>query len=218
MRPETSNDSNNGADGPSDPADPPEGPGNPTLPVMVTYPALFPADNSKEMHWFALHTQKPAVDLQTQLAERFPESFIAMKVVTLPRSHRQVLRPVLPKVLFLRSSLDEILRLEEDSRRHPDFYGFIKAYRFPGTDIPQPIPESHMHLFRLLTADDHTRCMVYTKDDFNEGQEVEVTGGPFKGYRGHIRRVRTNRRIVVEIQGMCAIALPHIHADLLKRI
>ena len=75
-----------------------------------------------------------------------------------------------------------------------------------------------MHLFRLLTADDGTRCQVFNKTTLSHGSRVRVTGGVFEGYEGYVQRIERNRHVVVKIDGICCIALPFIHPDLLMTI
>jgi ribosomal protein L24 len=50
------------------------------------------------------------------------------------------------------------------------------------------------------------------------GDRVVVTGGPFKGAEGHIKRIKRDRRLVVTIPGIVAVATAYIHPDLLKKV
>ena len=45
-----------------------------------------------------------------------------------------------------------------------------------------------------------------------------VTDGPFKGAEGHIRRIKKDRRLVVTIAGVVAVATTYIHPSMLKKI
>jgi ribosomal protein L24 len=50
------------------------------------------------------------------------------------------------------------------------------------------------------------------------GDRVVVTDGPFKGAEGHIRRIKKDRRLVVAIAGVVAVATTYIHPSMLKKI
>ena len=56
------------------------------------------------------------------------------------------------------------------------------------------------------------------RPEYHEGDRVRVTDGPFKGAEGHIRRIRRDRRLVVTIPGIVAVATTYIHPALLKRV
>ena len=45
-----------------------------------------------------------------------------------------------------------------------------------------------------------------------------VTGGPFKGAEGHIKRIKRDRRLIVTIKGVVAVATAYIHPSLLRKV
>jgi transcription antitermination factor NusG len=47
---------------------------------------------------------------------------------------------------------------------------------------------------------------------------VVVTDGPFKGAEGHIKRIKKDRRLVVTIAGVVAVATAYIHPSMLKKV
>lgn len=128
------------------------------------------------------------------------------------------IRPVIPRVLFVRGNRDLLLSLELKGREHPELNVPFWIYRYPKDKQIQVIPQSAIDLIRLLTADDTSRCEIFNKKDFKENQHVRVTGGPFKGYEGYVQRVRKNKHVIVKIEGICVIMLPFIHPDLLELI
>lgn len=126
---------------------------------------------------------------------------------------------IIPRVLLIEASEEEALRLEKESRGEERPVSPFWIYRLPGSDHIQPISAEGFNLFRLLTTDDpETQCEIYCKTDFHIGQHVRVTAGPFAGYTGYTRRIRNNKHVVVEIEGLCAIALPFIHPSLLQAL
>lgn len=167
-------------------------------------------------HWYAIKTMRPF-----RLAEKIGEREIATYLpVTIEKREDGSVRkkPVIPKLLFMHTEATTAISLESEARKElsplPPFW----IYRYRRGDNIQPIPDREFRLFRLLTAEDDTRCEVYRKEEFKVGDRLRVTGGPFAGYEGYARRIRRNKHIVVEIEGLCAIALPFIHPDLLEKV
>lgn len=53
---------------------------------------------------------------------------------------------------------------------------------------------------------------------FKKGERVRVTGGLFEGVEGEFVRVKGDRRVVVSIQGVMAIATAFIHPSLIEPV
>ena len=47
---------------------------------------------------------------------------------------------------------------------------------------------------------------------------MRITGGLFEGTEGEFVRVRGDRRVMVRIAGLVAVATPFIHPSLIERI
>lgn len=85
--------------------------------------------------------------------------------------------------------------------------------------IPLVIPDEEMNTFMLVTSAGEKGIEYY--DDapkFHQGDRVRVTDGKFKGAEGCICRVKKNRRLVVSIQGVCAVLTSYIPRSFLEII
>ena len=85
---------------------------------------------------------------------------------------------------------------------------------------PAVIPDREMELFMQITSAD-TSDLEYFSDeaiDYRSGDKVRVTGGPFKGAEGYIKRIRGNRRLVVALEGIIAVATTYIPGRFLEKI
>mgnify|MGYP002895211550 FL=1 len=81
------------------------------------------------------------------------------------------------------------------------------------------IPDREMELFMQITSAD-TSDLEYFSDeaiDYRSGDKVRVTGGPFKGAEGYIKRIRGNRRLVVALEGIIAVATTYIPGCFLEK-
>ncbi len=173
-------------------------------------------DQANPVNWYALRTRNESITKEA-LSTLAEEVFLPMQQVC-DSSGRVRLRPAVPRLLFFRVSENEALQLERDSQTGarkglPPFW----IYRSTGNTI-QTIKPAEINLMRLLTAPDSSRCEIFKKTDFHRGDYVRVSAGTFAGYQGHVVRIRKNLHVVVEIEGVCLIALPYIHPDLLEKI
>lgn len=169
------------------------------------------------LQWFAIRTRQ-AFKAEAELAARCSEVYFPKESVKGSDGRTRV-RAIIPRVLFIRTTEEHALAMEREGREEPapgvpPFW----IYRNPGSLLVQQVPERTMELLRLLTAPDPTRCTIYGKEDFRTGNRVRVTGGPFRGYEGHVQRVKKNKHVVVRIEGICTVLLPFIHPDLLEAV
>lgn len=166
--------------------------------------------------WFAIRTRQDfrAEELLSAVCEEvfFPKESILL--------HGKKIREkaVIPHVLFIKTTRTKALEQEAAGRKNPELSVPYWIYRYPKDNEIQVIPQRAIDLLRLLTADDTTRCRIYTVKDFKVKERVRVTGGLYKGYEGFVKRVAKNKHVVVSIEGVCMVILPYIHPDLLERI
>lgn len=172
--------------------------------------------NDSSTEWFAIKTRHD-FRAESEFSPVCEEVLFPKEIIKTP-GRKDRLRAVIPHVLFIKTTKSVILDLEKKGREHPELSVPFWIYRYPKDNRIQVIPENSIHLLRLLTADDTTRCEIFNKEDFRENQYVRVTGGPFQGYRGYVVRVKKNRHVVVKIEGICLVMLPFIHPDFLQPV
>ena len=81
------------------------------------------------------------------------------------------------------------------------------------------IPDNQMASFRLVTAKGSEGLEFFSDDAytrFKEGGRVRVTGGPFKGAEGYIKRIKRDRRLLVNIEGIVAVVTSYIDPQYLE--
>ena len=74
-----------------------------------------------------------------------------------------------------------------------------------------------MKMFRIITSASATGIEYFPDDlpKFREGEHVRVIAGDFEGAEGTIVRIKKDRRLVVTITGVCAVATPHLPQEFL---
>ncbi len=174
--------------------------------------------NDTSPRWYAIKTRRESL-LEDALRRADIEVFLPRETIRTPQG-RQIRRPLIPHVLFIRTTRRQAIELELATRRPDRTLPAFWIYRNTPADDIRPIHETQIRLLRLLadSTDDGARCEIYTKSDFRPGHKVRVTAGIYAGYEGTVQRVRKNRHVVVSIEGLCLILLPYIHPDLLQPI
>ena len=84
------------------------------------------------------------------------------------------------------------------------------------------ISDSEMQRFIAVAGTYNDHLMYFQPDELNlsKGTKVRVTGGDFEGQEGIFLKVKgaRDRRVVVAIQGVIAVAMATIHPDLIEVI
>jgi len=88
------------------------------------------------------------------------------------------------------------------------------------TRQPIIIPDVQMRNF-IAVAGSYDQQVIYldpTITSFKKGDRVRVTGGIFNGVEGYFLRIKGDRRVVVAIEGLMAVATAYIHPSLVEPI
>lgn len=84
------------------------------------------------------------------------------------------------------------------------------------------IPDQEMQRFIAVAGTYHEQLLYFRPDELNlsKGTKVRVTGGDFEGQEGIFLKVKgaRDRRLVIKIQGVIAVAMASIHPDLIEVI
>ncbi len=121
---------------------------------------------------------------------------------------------IIGSLLFVHCTENEVLHLAATSD--------VKMWVYRNTERTHPavIPDHEMEVFRFVVTAGREGLELLGDDrpEYHEGDRVVVTDGPFKGAEGHIKRIKRDRRLVVTIRGVVAVATAYIHPSLLKRV
>ena len=89
-----------------------------------------------------------------------------------------------------------------------------------GRREPITVPQQQMDSF-IAVAGTYDEQLIYLNPepgDFSQGDRVRILGGPFEGAEGVFVRVKGDRRVVVSIEGVVAVATTFIHPSLVEKI
>ena len=170
-----------------------------------------------EKQWYAIRvTYNREMKVKQELDSLNISNFLPMKYSILSRGGNliKVLTPAISNLIFINISKDE-MREYRNKTQMPIRYIMDKE-----TNQPIIIPKKQMDNF-IAVAGTHDEQIVYlnpTLTQIKKGERVRITGGIFEGTEGEFVRVKGDRRVVVTIQGIVAIATAFIHPSLIEKI
>ena len=156
------------------------------------------ADN--DFHWYAIKVFWRRTEPLKDSLDELGVEYYAQKIV--------------PSYMFIRSDKATALRIRNR------FFGQLYLYADRKTKEPVVVPDKEMEIFRIVTSAGDTGLEFLGPDAaaYRQGDKVRVTDGPFKGAEGYIKRIKKDRRLVVSISGIAAIATSYIPPELLEKI
>lgn len=123
--------------------------------------------------------------------------------------------PFIPSLFFLKGSQQQVECFEHNLPFKANLYRQI-------TDPTQPIriPLRQMQMFIKVTSGSLEGLDYFDSDAYawRKGVRVRVTGGRFEGLEGEIKRIDGDKRLIVAIEGICAVATSYIPKCFLERI
>ena len=122
--------------------------------------------------------------------------------------------PLLPNILFAKTTLSV---LEQFLKSSPDL-NFITFYydhfnkKPDGKNPPLVVPKKSMDNFIKLTCidDEHILLIDEVNGTYKQGDYVRIIDGPFKGIEGRVTKITGQKRVIVELPGLCSVATAYI--------
>lgn len=170
-----------------------------------------------DLNWYGIRvTYCREMQVKADLDSRGIENFLPMKYAEKMKGERKVrvLVPAIHNLIFMRSTPRQMSEYMETSTLP------IRFIRSIDTHQPIVIPEAQMRNF-IAVAGNYDEQIMYIDYDtalLKKGQRVRVTGGIFEGIEGEFVRVGGDRRVLVKLAGIAAVATAFIHPSLLKLI
>ncbi len=88
------------------------------------------------------------------------------------------------------------------------------------THKPITVPTSQMENF-IKVAGTYEEKLIYLNPnpgDFTTGERVRIIGGMFAGAEGIFVRLKGDRRVVVNVEGLVAVATTFVHPSMIEKI
>ena len=171
------------------------------------------------MNWFAIRVSySRELALKAILDAEKIENFIPMRYEYVIKSGKRVRRllPAIHNLVFVHSTRKRIDALKDELESSMPIR-FIMNREFCR---PVVIPDAQMCSF-ILVAGSHEEAILYVEPaelHLAKGQKVRITGGVFEGVIGEFVRIRHDRRVVVNIEGVMAVATTFISPSLVEPV
>lgn len=174
----------------------------------------------EQQHWYALKVFYNRTSQALETIEPLGvETYVPMQTVVVERPGGQRIRtkrPVVASLAFFRATENQAA---EAGRLLAD-RAIVYSRIVDGQRRPAPIDDREMQIFRLVisSGSDGLEYVDERTERFSSGDRVRVTAGPLAGAEGHIARIRGDRRLVVSVRGVCAVATAYIPQCFLEPI
>lgn len=124
--------------------------------------------------------------------------------------------PAISNYIFIYTNRTTLYNLKKEF----DNFIPIRFLLHPVTKLPHIIPKDQMTHFIAVsgTLDEQLVYLNATELNFKKGDLVKILDGPFKGVVGHFVRIKGDRRVVVSIEGIMAVATTFIHPSLITPV
>jgi transcription antitermination factor NusG len=143
--------------------------------------------------------------------------FVPMQYKICIRKGKKIraLVPVVHNLIFVHACPSEVQRVKSQVT----YLQYITDTRSGKKII---IPDVEMQRFIAVAGSYNDHLLYFQPEELNlsKGTKVRITGGDFEGQEGVFLKVKgaRDRRVVVEIQGVIAVAMATIHPDLIEVI
>ena len=169
------------------------------------------------MHWFPMRvTYHREMKIKSLLDELGIENFLPMHyelVETKTGGKKSVLLPAIHNLLFVRSTQETLTELKMTREElSPMRYIMKRAITNKDKSEILVVPDQQMNNFmRVASVQDDRVIFLECNNYVNKiGQRVKIIDGYFAGVEGVIKRINKNKRVVVQLEGLAAVAIAFI--------
>ena len=182
------------------------------------------SDAADTREWFPMRvTYNRELKVKSCLDELGIENFLPMqyKIVDDRKGRRMQRAPAIHNLLFIHSDEDTLTTLKRTQRGlEPLRYMTRPLAGVPGMKEIIRVPHLQMENFMRVATIDDERVMFLDYNDFiaRPGRKVRITEGLFAGVEGVVKRIKNNRHVVVQIEGVAAVAITYVPANCLTAV
>ncbi len=171
----------------------------------------------EEKVWFAIRvTYNRELKVKEDLDSRGITNFVPMQYRREER-HGVIVKRLVPSVhnlIFIHITPSQMKEYKMTTEL-PIRYIMDRETRKPIT-----VPNREMESF-IKVAGTYDEKLVYLNPDpgdFSHGERVRIIGGMFAGAEGVFVRVKGDRRVVINVEGLVAVATTFVHPSMIEKI
>ena len=174
------------------------------------------------LEWFPMRvTYHRELKMKRFLDELGIENFIPMhyEIVNMREGRKRMLVPAIHNLIFVRSTQEELTELKMTHKEFEPLRYMMSISRHgetPKTILRVPDKEMENFMRVASTQDDSLQYLDYQDFIGKEGKRVKINEGTFAGVEGVIKRIKKNKHVVVQIEGVAAIAIAFVPSKYLS--
>lgn len=128
--------------------------------------------------------------------------------------------PAVHGLIFVHSTQERLTELKMTRKEFEPMHYMTNQFMTHTDDSILTIPISQMQNFMRVASVQDNRFVYLDNLDFvaKPGKKVRITEGDFKGVEGVIKRIKKNKCVVVQIEGITAIALTFVPSAWLEEL
>ena len=167
--------------------------------------------------WYPLRvTYNRELKVKDDLDARNVTNFVPMQYRREERNGQMVNRlvPSVHNLIFVKLKPSEMTEYKKSTALP------IRYIMNRETHKPITIPDHEMENF-IKVAGTYEEKLIYLNPkpgDFSQGERVRVIGGPFTGAEGIFVRFKGDRRVLINIPGVVAVATTYVHPSMIEKI
>lgn len=167
--------------------------------------------------WFAMKVfQNRIFEIEDYLLAKDIETYFPFRYEEKMKGgeKKMVRKPLVTSLIFFRTFIQETVTIERELASKASLYKYRKSHQVA------VIPDREMEIFRMVTSVSNNNWDYVDADamTFRPEDRVRVIDGDFKGAEGYIKRIKGNRRLVVVIEGLVAVATTYIPSCYLQKV
>lgn len=174
----------------------------------------------EEKVWYAIRvTYNRELKVKEDLDARGITNFVPMQYRREERKGVMVNRlvPSVHNLIFIYLTPTE---MKEYKMTTPLPIRYIMTRGERGTRHPIIVPTREMDNF-IKVAGTYKEDLIYLNPDpgdFSSGERVRIIGGDFAGAEGIFVRIKRDRRVLINIPGVVAVASTYVHPSMIEKI
>ena len=161
--------------------------------------------------------------LQQQLDVEGIENFLPLRYEYSKTENWGVKKELVPAIhglIFVHSTRERLTELKMTRKEFEPMRYMTSRLTGNPTNSVLTVPTSQMQNFMRVASVQDERFIYLENMEFvaKPGKKVRITDGDFKGVDGVIKRIKKNQCVVVQIEGVAAIALTYVPSAWLMEI
>lgn len=176
-----------------------------------------------DLKWFPMRvTYHREMKVKEQLDNLGIESFVPMhyELVETKQGRKRMLVPAVHNLIFIHSTQEAITHLKMTKKGCEPLRYMMKRVAGSRNREIMIVPDLEMDNFMRVASvqDESVMFLDYKEFIGKEGRRVRINEGAFAGVEGVIKRIKRNKHVVVQIEGVAAVAVTFVPSSYLSII